>query len=1610
MADHSFGWLCGTHYAAHVSDQDNAAFAAVLVMPWASITDKWTQAPHETPALMQEECERDLGDWLAPWEGKVTWQLYALAGDAIRLVGNARKVAPNILAADAAAIKQRASVRLHAHVKGSKHAMGFDPEEDGRILTYPIVGGGLSQIPAPLSDGVLCSSCILEVARSELKAGESVVALPTLTAGGATIGPKPSGHQQAADPKATEFWYSGGSVRTVAGNDYTFRSCVSITVPDHEFGGSGGTYAPRRVEIRNGRATRQVYATLSREFYPLRLWVSVMNEMRVAALGLDTFRGMLAQFVGSGEDELDTNGEALGSIYQLVLPETDYRALITPLRTAGVSPEQRLLTLFRSFTATPANVKHLLRAFAQGAERLGLEDTKLAAVSLASLPDPTLAADENIRTALARARALAAALQAPEPSARALWACWLAAVLANVAPTAFAGNAPYANAAGDAANRLVTLAQVALRDERAATPPVLEDDVLRLMNGQIDYAPTFWKQVHAAADPASGLEQPAEQSQLLDSIEKRGWALAGAETAKLMADMKQAYLEALDRIRTLLQDDAAEGDDPPLQLRYAAPVGIEEDAIRGCVLAIRTGTPEPGNNVAWLEPQWISTFEADDPDTDTRIHDDAGVALFIDTHGATNADGLPEQEAVYDGQPLFAAETLEKATVDRGALLLRQEPPAKAPPPLAFGFLYEAICGTVDNAGVILETDLRDGQYDGVPQLGEAWFNALAKDAGGNPIPAFRLLSRQPPGAPVPGNTADHGVASETFTSEILLPLLGEPQASRIAVLYSGKGYAQETGADTQTVELRAPSVGRVFAERWLNADALLPADDHLRSDVVAKHSQAEVLTLIRELRNLQQVTAVQSEEGKRTQAGVSHPAVSHIGVRVTWYDLGTVPLETTPPVRLPLVHLRSRAEWLRDEGVKLNIEQVQSDDASLRTVIANAGERTITLKIPRHLRARVELLSFIPAKYVDGGLQSRFNTSAIAGQNGPYVDANDGSYVTRTPPSFWVESLPEVRDDAEAFALPSNALELTYPEYPADPAVMSVRLGSAAVDAGSIRGFAVEQKRWQWPGYAVPFPRSDDMAEWLHLYAGAQDSMPELPGGSFTSHFNATWLLKAALMRPVPLPAQRAANHMGLIVTPIPRFARLMKNKVRTNCVPVHLFATVKATPRDGATRLQPPVWMEAIPLPHSKEVSAGSSANAVPGNLAVFRDPVYDTADTSLLGGIAEKLELDVPSTWEQRLEVGVNPIFHPAPQGGNPPWVTLDLPFGLSYDSVIGGRPAQTAAVMRVHDSQGKWVLAKCRVRRLIDPELVSGSELASNANIAPLGLRLVEDGWIPQDIAIYCATPLNYIKFADYQLNLPPFPKSFPAVYLVTWHRDRWGQALPTWRPLVKVYETDADTRVWHPLEGSEGRLVGPTDYQPVGPGEIQFELSATATVRRLDASDYTESRWLTFIGSFGIAKPASPSTLEVIRNGSAFRLQVKSGVIGAEMPRVQKAGSPSTTLLLLFIPRRDLMRGELERDGGELVGVYAMRQAPGPGAVRADFDLPLWSAQTDGPYKAILIQLQRHNVDNDSEWTMDEGEWQTMVDTMMFPAQPENGRGKEASLRLLPEFIGEFEVT
>lgn len=74
------------------------------------------------------------------------------------------------------------------------------------------------------------------------------------------------------------------------------------------------------------------------------------------------------------------------------------------------------------------------------------------------------------------------------------------------------------------------------------------------------------------------------------------------------------------------------------------------------------------------------------------------------------------------------------------------------------------------------------------------------------------------------------------------------------------------------------------------------------------------------------------------------------------------------------------------------------------------------------------------------------------------------------------------------------------------------------------------------------------------------------------------------------------------------------------------------------------------------------------------------------------------------------------------------------------------------------------------------------------------------------------------------------------------------------------------------------------------------------------------------------------------------------------------GSRSTSLLLLFGPQVDVVRGRVETEGGELVGVYAATTVL-EGAREVVFDVGSSKAHPDpAGCKAVVVQMQRHNVE------------------------------------------------
>jgi hypothetical protein len=1351
----------------------------------------------------------------------------------------------------------------------------------------------------------------------------------------------------------------------------------------------------RFLTVRSRVPDRQLYATLSRQLSPLRNWLWATRAVGTPTYTGKDFCALLVRLLSAGEDQLE-GPDSLGSIYEVVLPRQMYVSVFGAAHGDRPAAAAKMLRVFNDWLdkdTDGARIKGLFDRFALNLAEVGLEENK---VRVADVLVPAAVDTQPVSSkVIDAASALYEALEQQHGAARAGWAAWLAAVLPVVAPTSDAKER-------DAAIQFVLEgAKVGVRDATGQTGSVLDDDVLRLLNGQIDYAPGFWEKVHEEADDINAALL-AHKTLYLDPIVKR---LAASEP-NVAAKLSDAYDLATKAVAAVASDAEPQGDDPPLQLAFRPAEGLETQSIRGCLLALRIGvsrstTATDWKSRAWLTSAWAKPSQGPGKFGPEFVANDGAKAIFCDTQGATQSDGLEEQVTVYGGVPLLAAEEEDSPNPSMPELY-RAVPTSSATPALAYGARYSGFSVTVDNAGAIIEPKLR-GAHPGEPlePLPEPYFDS---NGTGTSPEVFHYLSRRPPGAPVFKGYEDWGVKQDTLT----LRASGlEPGSHHVAVLYSGTGY--EVSRPSQEVLMRAPTVGPDFIGRWLAADALVDAGDAFRWEPVRAMTLAEL-------------EALRQDAEPERKLSFTHPAVSAVEVIATWFKGNPLgPAQDTSKVQWKVQHFKA-GKWIEAETLTLRIVQA-AQGAAHSFKPASSGD-AIDIVVPRGMQVRIEARSLIPTALVDGDNRRLQKAALVAATNAvvrPYVASASGStYESREPQVMWIESLPEVPATATLFNFDPDDFDLQVPQRSTDPLDMMLAFKpKSARSAQWITRLKLEHKRWQWSGYPVRVPVSDTIESWLPLYAGVKDFMPELPIAGFSTRLEPAghWELQSLVMTPIHLAAVRPANHMGLVATAIPRFAKLMNADTLGRAKPTHVFKHVPGVRRPGGERLAAPIWSEAIPMPQTVHVDpAGKVTQLTRGNLLVLGDSLYDTSDTAASGGVAERIEFDVVATWDifktsgaRIIEAGPNPIFHGAPSANEPqPGFEIDPVFGLTYDKAPGGRAAQSGIVLRPKHTKGRWTLAKCRLRRYILPELMVGSEVEGKATQMPvgwsgrLGLRQVEQAWVPRDFVVYSDKPISGLQLSGYPIGLPTHAGTFARAYLVTWHRDRWAQAEPTWRPLVRLYERGSEFAEWTLKSQVTPFDSGAVDFTPIGKGlgTLALNFGGTATVHHIDISDFTESRWLTFIGGFGLETPPSDRQVEVERAGSSYVLRALEG---APLPTLASKDDIRPSLLLIFAPQLDLMRGRIGREGGELVGAYAAKQVVSGNPVQFD-EAVLACNRPPSECQALLIQVQRHNVEA-PEHVIAAGKWTEMIECL-FPQQDTN---KEASLRFLPEYLGPLSI-
>lgn len=1609
MANKNFGWLIGVDFCQELSGNGKSLYACLMVMPTARAEDL---SALDLPALKYsaQEAATAFGDLLTPWAiGRVEWTLWKIGTDGTGTQLPATRVplvtAPDLTQADTLRADAKDEVRrmVTGHPDVFQVGVHQPSEMSQPVPSYAVACAGLAHIPAMLSDDVLGLSAILEVddAAAGLGLGDRVVAAPVL--GGDKAVPV-----SVAEGTNQSFVIQYRLKGLPAPQAFDFR-CECRTATRSATADPDPVVA---VSIDSGEPRRAQYARVGSLLFPALLWARGMQLSWATGVGDATtpasLRPQLAILLGCGEDELYWQTRPDGkreignseSVLQLLVREERL------VRWFGQAKkwQEPMRRKFAQLAGDASFTRELFTRFAEALKAAGAGNLAAAAEGLAAF-DPAGGFTAGLIDQVAE---IASAFAEPSARGRGTWACWLSVVV----PTLVAQDGK--EEAREFAGTLRAGATHAFTRPQEPDPAAVlqAEDCLRLISGKLDLCDQFWELLHSVASVIAALE--------------------GGLIGDMVATVAKCYdgtaaKEAANGLVALLEKDLSEAvadpagsraaDDGSLNLRFMTGDPSDDIAIRGHIIALRVGVPVAGStDPDWIgEPCWITNHQArlvaaGKPGATLQAGNKD--AELTDTVGATMADGLALVDTPYDGQALQALDEAHATTTQSHAI----EPSLYFPvrdrrtmPQLGYGLRYQALAGTVNNAGAIVQPALRDGTLLARPEI---------RDVSEFTGAIHPYLSRQVPGLATFGEFDDLGLSSETFTHNHL-QLANE--RSNILVLFEGTHFSKSRSR--VLLGVRAPTCSSRFAQRWLAADALAPTGSDFRWHKLRSWDRDSIEKLSQDV--LREVP--RNNQTKRAEVAVTHPAIDMLKMRVTWFDRkGNSQDDRTDGSKavewIDLLHLDG-TKWLKPEGFQIRVEL-----GTVRDLKRDGDVLVVT--VPPRMTARVDIHSVIRHDYAIKPATARFQPDVLKDFRDEATQA-DGTagllrLVSKASSVLWSEGLSDT-----APSIPpayDGMLKLRRPVALNDPAEIGVEMNTAStVDAEWISGFSVVPKRWRWSGYPVDFPagQSSGLGDWVPLYAGVSNELPGHPDGTFSTRLDTTkgWLLKATLMEPVRLPGVRIARHVGIETVPRLRHASILGDEVlrgigSRNPLPLYeLLHGISAWTEDS--RLQPPVWQESVPLPQAFAADRGGSpVPAGRGALLLLEDPLYDTGDLAEKGGVAERLDLDLVATWvDQVREAGANPIMHPptALPGLN---FSVEPPFGLTYDQSHGGYPAQTGVVVLTEHSSGKWLLAKFRIRRYVEPDFMRGAELApASDGRFTLPLRRSDVNWIPTDFVVDGTVSGIAIALGSYRYELVlPAGAAAGTRLLVSWHKEQWAAAEGTWRPQVVRQERKAGTGTWVSTSTKATGFDQKFDFKTLAPLDqpglvltLPAGVVAKSAPRRVLMSDYTQGRWLTFIGSFGVALGDSAS-YKLKRVGGGFSLTSSLPAL----PTFSAADSLTPTLLLVFRPVPDAMQGALEADGGALVGVYASNSV-----ATHTFDhgiLPLPANEPIANCKAVIIQAQRPHLGTADDLIplRDWEEVQRMLLPDEHPTEVPAGGGlasakkaatREATLRLLPEYLG-----
>jgi hypothetical protein len=837
--------------------------------------------------------------------------------------------------------------------------------------------------------------------------------------------------------------------------------------------------------------------------------------------------------------------------------------------------------------------------------------------------------------------------------------------------------------------------------------------------------------------------------------------------------------------------------------------------------------------------------------------------------------------------------------------------------------------------------------------------------------------------------------------------------------------------------DVSAHGTHSAFIQRWLATDQLLvqngqPAsDDKLGGDAAAIAAFA---------------SSFREKAGPRThRTPAYHPAISAIGVELV--------VPGTAPEREAIVIDRVGIvdKQLAAAEDRITVEVVATPSGAPRLTVS---QKSVKLELPRGTFACLRFYSLVADKHFKPGSSEQRYAAGLQNSAG----ATFSGFRAFSPTERWFETLPAW----PTAGLPKGevTMHLAPPRETREGLlspnllVADIAFPKTAKWAQWIKGAFLQRHEWHWTGYPVDFPGATaDLDKWVPSLAGVESFRETIDAPFTTSFDNADWRIGpdasgTMVVHRWSLPAgARPARYVAYLARPTLRFRRWLNPKLRQAgpfAVEKDIYARgslVPGRPHEGAReRLAIPALQHGIPLTATYS-SDGGLARGANGVLLVFNDAIRRTDDLTHVGGIGDTLEIDLVDTRIAGIsEIGNNPIFHgaqPEPAGGA---LSAEAAFGLTFDIGPNPKVAQTAVVVRPCNAGGRWVMAMARARRMILPETELATLLHADQSsekkiphMAVITTRLDGKDIVPIDFVVDVDAPLasSLQLFSDgsekLSIQVPPAPGSNAKVkyrYLVTWHKARWHEkddtdSDPKWRCQVMLQTRGPDRLAWEILPGTvRGFQQAESELKPGVPIDrwlLVIEAAAVpgAQVRSIRISDYTDPRWLTFIGSFGTEQPGMARDYRfVVRKGALDNLELTPGA-KVPLPTLRNretslgGSDPTFHLALVFRALPDAVRLRIEEGTGELVACYFVDSDRSKKPVflpRTVGDKP--PGHLAGCHAHILTLQRISSMTPAEAQKLAAGTLAELLECA-FPAQGDTA--VESLLRMLPEYLGPIPV-